>query len=124
MTRIDDTVTQSKWWTGCLYAVAFVLALLPGIGLAHEPYTDWRMPNSATPCCTPQRTNDDGTVTGDCRPVRARLGSDGIWEAWTEGRWLPVPPDRILKIPSPDGRSHLCEIAGTVLCFVPAPVHG
>ena len=124
MTRIDGTVTQSKWWTVCLYAVAFGLAMLPGISLGHEPYTEWRMPGSSVPCCSPQRTNDDGTVTGDCRPVRARLDDNGFWEAWNGGRWLTIPHERILNIPSPDGRSHLCEIGGTVLCFVPAPIHG
>jgi hypothetical protein len=41
------------------------------------------------------------------------------WEAWDGERWIKIPPDRVLKFLSPDGRSHLCEMHGQVFCFMP-----
>lgn len=89
-----------------------LLIALGVAAFAHEPYSHWLIPGTKTLCC-----NDR-----DCRPTQARLADDGLWEAWDGKRWLPVPRDRVLKVPSPDGRSHVCEIDGTVLCFVPGDV--
>ena len=57
----------------------------------------------------------------DCRPTRAYIGDDGRWRALADGQWLVVPPDAVLPIPSPDGRSHICHTPGALepRCFVP-----
>jgi hypothetical protein len=76
----------------------------------HSAYEHWKDRNGYG-CC------DDR----DCRPVRANVVGDGRWSVWIDGRWLPVPPDAVLRIPSPDGRSHVCMAPGAVepRCFVP-----
>ena len=103
-----------RWLEAALAVALGVLAVVLLLGLprarAHDPYDRWMVPGTATSCC-----NDR-----DCRPTRARMDEHERWEAWDGERWLKVPPDRVLKIPSPDGRSHLCEMNGAVLCFVPA----
>jgi hypothetical protein len=57
----------------------------------------------------------------DCRPTRAYVGEDGQWRAIADGIWHVVPPDTVLHIPSPDGRSHICMTPGAQepRCFVP-----
>lgn len=103
-----------RWLEAALAVVLGVLAVILVLGLprarAHDIYRGWMVPGTATSCC-----NDR-----DCRPTRARMDEHERWEAWDGERWLKVPPDRVLKIPSPDGRSHLCEMNGAVLCFLPA----
>ena len=76
----------------------------------HSTYKSWKDLRGYS-CC------DDG----DCRPTRADKGDDGRWRAWIDGRWVPVPPDTVLHMPSPDGRSHVCMSPGAVepRCFVP-----
>lgn len=58
----------------------------------------------------------------DCRPTRAFMGDDGRWRALVDGLPIVVPPDAVLNIPSPDGRSHICMSPGAIepRCFVPA----
>lgn len=80
----------------------------------HHVYQDWLQPGSKVSCCDNR----------DCRPTRARVGDNGLWEAWDGRQWLTVPAARVLSMPSPDGRSHLCEVGGTVLCFVPGEIRG
>lgn len=95
--------------------VLFVLAAMATTAaLAHDPYTDWKIPGTTTSCCN----------QNDCRPVRARVAFDGIWEVWHEGRWLPVPAGAMLPFPSPDGRSHACIIGSAVLCMLPGEIRG
>lgn len=89
--------------------VGLIALLWSAIVRAHEPYTSWKIPGTNASCCDNR----------DCRPTRARQDDSGQWEAWDGERWLKVPPDRALKIKSPDGRSHLCAVNGGVLCFVP-----
>jgi hypothetical protein len=79
---------------------------------AHDPYDSWKIPGTAASCCDNR----------DCRPTRARMTDRETWQAWDGARWLDIPPDRVLRMKSPDGRSHLCEMNGVVLCFVPGPV--
>jgi len=93
-------------------AAILVLLLMAAPAIAHEPYSNWKIPGTETSCCNDQ----------DCRPVRARANIDGVWQVWHEGRWLDVQPRSILSIPSPDGRSHACIIGSTVLCMVPGEV--
>lgn len=81
--------------------------------LAHEPYGSWKDKNGFG-CC------DDR----DCAPVRARQDVHGAWSILVNGRWMVVPRDAVLAIPSPDGRSHAC-VAPNALeprCFVPGDI--
>lgn len=58
----------------------------------------------------------------DCRPTVAYQNDDGTWTALADGRKVLVPLDKILKMKSPDGRSHLCIAEDGIVpyCFVPA----
>ena len=75
----------------------------------HEHYNMW-IDNRGFGCCDNR----------DCRPVHADATPEG-WRVWIDGQWVRVPPDAVLHIPSPDGRSHVCMAAGAVepRCFVP-----
>jgi len=75
----------------------------------HHVYKEWQ-DNRGFGCCDDQ----------DCRPVRADPGPLG-WRVWIDGRWVAVPPDTVLGISSPDGRSHVCMSPGAQepRCFVP-----
>lgn len=87
----------------------FVIWLaVAGKAFAHDPYTKW-LDKRGFSCCDNR----------DCAPVRADLTPTG-WQVWMEGRWVPVPWDAVLEIPSPDGRSHACMSPGAVFvrCFV------
>ena len=77
---------------------------------AHEPYGGWVNPTTGASCCNDQ----------DCHPVRSYLGDDGVHYVFLSGRWKPVPAARVLKIPSPDGNSHVCDNVMTdeIYCFV------
>lgn len=103
-----------------LDVLLIALAVVVGLGAVvlgakvargHDPYTDWKQPGTNASCCDRR----------DCRPTRARMTDRETWQAWDGTRWLDVPPERVLRIKSPDGRSHLCEMNGAVLCFVPGP---
>jgi hypothetical protein len=77
----------------------------------HEQfYSTWMRPDQPDKSCCNRR---------DCAPVTQvrRLGNR--WQALRDGEWLTIPSEKIdLNRDSPDGRSHLCAIGGTVLCFV------
>ena len=79
---------------------------------AHEPYSDWKMPGTDASCC-----NDR-----DCGPVTATPLGNGAWVVKVDGREVVVTPNRVLKIPSPDGRSHWCGSGDVTYCFVPGEV--
>lgn len=76
----------------------------------HPTYKDWKT-GTGYGCC------DDR----DCRPTRAYVDEQGRWRAMADGSWVIVPPDAVLKMPSPDGRSHICMTPGAMepRCFVP-----
>jgi hypothetical protein len=80
----------------------------------HDIYSDWK-DRRGYGCCHDR----------DCRPVRADLTEAG-WRVWIDGRWVLVPPDAVLTIPSPDGRSHACISPGAIepMCFVPGEARG
>lgn len=104
-----------RWLEAALAVVLGVLAVILVLGLprarAHDIYRGWMVPGTATSCC-----NDR-----DCRPTRARMTDGETWQAWDGARWVDIPPARVLRFPSPDGRSHVCiSPSGEVLCFVPA----
>ena len=79
----------------------------------HEIYKAWHPPdNPKASCCN----------NADCRPTRAYVDDNGTWRVWNGLLWLVVPPERILPTDfAADGRSHLCENAGYIYCFTPAP---
>lgn len=93
----------------------------------HEYYKNLFIPNLPEPapgsCCRERIVWEDGTVTGDCRPVQAWMDLEGKWHARVGSIELIIPDDKIIRDgqpPAPDGNSHLCmsEI-GVIYCFVP-----
>ena len=99
-------------------SVAFGQSGAHGDGHAqgHDVYKHWRAPdNEHLSCCNNE----------DCRPTRAYMGDDGLWRAWDGLSWLTVPAGRVLPTDfAGDGRSHLCERSGAVLCFTPGQPRG
>lgn len=111
------------WCAGLVLGVAAVLiALGIAIGAAwaqsgdwgdghaemHPVYQGWR-DNRGYSCC-----NDR-----DCRPTRVcDLG--GQLGVIADGKCVFVPPEAVLHIPSPDGRSHVCMSKGALqpMCVV------
>ena len=93
----------------------------------HEYYRILRVPSipDSVPgsCCNMRVTLPDGTVVGDCRPVRAWLDDSGVWHAIDDGEEIIIPDSSIIRDdqpPAPDGNSHLCKsISGTIYCFTP-----
>jgi hypothetical protein len=81
-------------------------------------YKDWKRPDVGGSCCNAQTPDDPA---GDCRPTTAYMGDDGLWRAriWPgPNGFVVVPPNKILKRAA-DGRCHVCEQFGSVLCFQP-----
>lgn len=121
-TRLAELVL---WWAvmlaGCLTLAAWLVTVpwpawaqsgSHGDGHAqhHADYREWK-DRHGFGCC------DDR----DCRPTRAYVDEAGRWRALVDGGWMIVPPDAVLRIPSPDGRSHICHTPGALepRCFVP-----
>lgn len=96
--------------TALFAAVVALGFIISSQGRAHDPYSGWKQPGTGKSCC------DDR----DCRPVRSYLGDDGLHYVFFLSRWRPVPPDRVLLIPPPDGRSHACidNESLEIHCFV------
>jgi hypothetical protein len=108
---------------------ALLLVLLPMTAIAQSPpsgrhgdghaqnhdwYKDLRQPDTGSRCC-------NGTVDGkqgDCRPTQSYIGEDGLYRAWDGRQWLIVPKNKMLSMPTPDRRPHLCETYGLVFCFI------
>lgn len=96
--------------------------ILVGFGLAlfaladaqsHDLYQDWRQPYTNASCCNGH----------DCHPTTATLDENGNWVARHLGRDVKIPWARVMKGPSPDGRSHLCiSDSGVVHCFMPSEI--
>lgn len=104
--------------------VLLILAILSiGSAFAHDPYSGWTQPGTGKSCCN-QMSPDRSS--GDCRPVRSYKGDDGRHYVFLSGRWQPVPAERVLQIPSPDGNSHACANVETdeIHCFVPGQPKG
>lgn len=84
----------------------------------HNMYKDWTRPDVGGSCCNAQTPDDPA---GDCRPTTAYLGDDGWWRARIRpgpNGFAVVPPNKILNRAG-DGRCHVCERNGSVLCFQP-----
>jgi hypothetical protein len=81
----------------------------------HDWYKDLKQPGTGLACCN--GTTKD--AEGDCRPTRAYMNDDGMWYAFLNGRWVPVPPRVVLKQLAPDGSSHICASkSGMIFCFL------
>jgi len=106
-----------------LFVFVIVLAALIGSARGHDQYTDWKMPdNPSVSCCNQRVEHADGHVTGDCRPVTASPIGNGAWKVTVDGHDVIVPPEKVMKMPSPDGRSHWCGVGVVTYCFVPGEV--
>lgn len=84
----------------------------------HDMYKDWVQPDVGGSCCNAQSADDPA---GDCRPTTAYIGDDGRWHARIgpgPRDFAIVPPNKILHRAF-DGRCHICEQHGTVICFQP-----
>lgn len=113
----------SRWLVYWLVQAGMLVLIAAGLlwlatraAWSHDPYSHWRQPDApAVSCC-------HGI---DCRPTRAYMGEDGLWRAWDGLGWAVVPAGKVLPTDlAGDGRSHLCERAGRVLCFSPTSPKG
>jgi hypothetical protein len=89
-------------------ALASLLILVHEHGEHADYFRSLTVPLTGGSCCHDRDCNftDDWRITGDRYEVRH------------EGKWLPVPPDRVLSKPSPTGRAVACVLDGKVICFV------
>lgn len=78
-------------------------------GWSHDMYGDWMQPDNPTASCCHD---------ADCRPVRADRNMDGHWLAYPDGLEILVPDNKVIKRPSPDGRSHWCGKGKVTYCFL------
>lgn len=71
-----------------------------------------RQPGTGISCCS----------VADCRPADYRITRDH-YEAFIEGAWREVPPDRVLqRDDNPTGRAVVCWTPSTgVMCFIKGP---
>lgn len=78
----------------------------------HTWYDGLRVPHSRMSCCS----------VSDCRTVEYRTRGDH-YEAFVEGRWISIPPDKILqRTDNPTGHAVLCWTPALgVMCFVRGP---
>lgn len=106
----------------CLLFVAKALAQHPGHAEGHDVYKTWKRPGMSMSCCGGEIRDVQGNkVEGDCRPTRAYVDEHGNWRAWAGSYWIIVPPAAMLPTDlMGDGRNHVCERYGVVLCFSPA----
>ncbi len=102
-------------------SLAPMLLLLAGIAAARgappenaDPslapwFQSLRQPGTGISCCS----------IADCRTTDYRTTARG-YEALVDGRWLAVPPDRVLQeTENPTGRAVVCYLPGKgILCFV------
>ena len=77
----------------------------------HEQfYSTWMRPDQPNQSCCNRR---------DCAPATAVRRHGDRWQAERNGEWLTIPPEKVERHrDSPDGRSHLCAIGLSVICFV------
>jgi hypothetical protein len=95
------------------------LSLLASAALAHPPphadpalapwFQSLRQPATGMSCCS----------IADCRATQYRIRKDH-YEVMIKGRWLTVPPDKILqRVDNPTGRGVVCYTPTLgIMCFV------
>jgi hypothetical protein len=99
---------------------AAALSALVAVSAAHAT-----PPENADPALAPwfqslQAPNGSSCCSmADCRMTEYRTNETG-YEALIEGRWMTVPPDRVLeRVGNPTGRAVVCYAPGMgILCFV------
>ncbi len=96
-----------------LVALAIGAVAWCGEARGHDQYMNWQRPDVGGPCC---HGVSEARPDGDCRPTTAYKGDDGLWRAGP--RELVVPANKLVPR-APDGRCHVCERGGYVLCFAP-----
>jgi hypothetical protein len=62
-----------------------------------EFYSKLMRPDTGTSCCN----------LADCRPTEIRTSGDH-YEVRKDGRWIRVPPEKIVRVRAPDGGAHIC----------------
>jgi len=76
-----------------------------------EFYSKLLRPDTRTSCCN----------LADCRPTEIRSAGDH-YEVKKDGRWIRVPPEKIVKVAPPDGGAHICAPPSTSLVWGPDEV--
>ena len=74
------------------------------------------------------RNDGQGTCCNlmDCRPTQSRMVGDH-YEVKVDGKWTPVPNDKINNVVAPDGGAHVCAPRqvgpnkGVIFCVVLPP---
>jgi hypothetical protein len=85
-----------------LFAVALALRALPAS--SHDWYADLIVPGTTESRCCGGAEPDP-----DCAPYPHRSTNGELsWELFINGRWWPVPPEKIVQMYSPDGQAHAC----------------
>jgi len=74
-------------------------------------YSTLRRPDTKTSCCN----------LADCRPTEIRSAGDH-YEVKKDGRWIRVPPEKIVKVSPPDGGAHICAPPSTNTIWGPDEV--
>jgi hypothetical protein len=83
-----------------------------GHGMWHgEFYSKLLRPDTKTSCCN----------LADCRPTEVRSAGDH-YEVMKDGRWIRVPPEKVVKVAPPDGGAHICAPPSTSLPWSPDEV--
>jgi hypothetical protein len=61
----------------------------------------------------------------DCGPRRVEYRDGRLMAAFPDregrARWSPVPPEAVLDLPSPDGKTYACGWLGHVICVILPP---
>jgi hypothetical protein len=80
-----------------------------------SPIGQWfkslRQPDTGLICCS----------IADCRPIEYRIAVDH-YEVAIDGRWVSVPPEKVVHRENPTGHAILCRgpASSVIFCFVPA----
>lgn len=115
-----------RWLAALLICALWACVLWIGNARAHDPYTQWK-DNWGYSCCPGHGAPPMGGPP-ECRPIRAYVDDDHWVVILEDGRRVAVPPDAVLRIPSPDGRSHYCGKRGPMgalpYCFSPGEIRG
>ena len=95
---------------GGAIALAFALTLFIGYAAAQEGYIGhdhdkWhesfyrtlKRPDGNGSCCN----------LSDCRPTSIR-SNHGRYEIKKDGRWIPIPMEKVVRRTAPDGGAHIC----------------
>jgi hypothetical protein len=93
-----------------ILAAVLALAFVSSVTRAHSFYTGL-VNSQGQGCCGGQ----------DCAPVAPadfRRDRWGDYQVFRDGSWLPVAPESILTIQSPDSRVHACVWGGEVKCLI------